>query len=590
MSRRPLTAAPARSTPPRLALRPCLLAGLFGASMAQAQHAPPVPAPAAAPGTAAVGAERAALSELRATTLALIDALVEQGLLTRARADELLSKARAAAASTATAAAAAPAAAGAAWGQPAKPVVRVPYLPETARAQIKDELRNEVLATARDEGWADARQLPSWLRAVKIEGDVRVRAQSDLFSEDNLAAELFRAQTDSPAWAPDLLNTQHDRQRLTLRARLGVEAKASDSLSAGIRISTGSTSGSPTSESQTGGNNFNRLSIGLDRAWLRWEPRYNLHADVGRMGVPFDGTDLLWPDDLSVDGVSGRTELDLASGLYAFAVTGAFPLEEFAISRSDKWLLGGQVGLDWDSGGPWQMRASLGLYDFRGVAGVREDELPPTGALAGVQPYQLSQYPAAVRQKGNTLINLNAPASTAAPVWGLASRFRPVNLTLGVVAKHFDPVQVGLSVDVVKNTGFDLADITRRAGTNAVSGLREKTLGYQARLNIGKPKLQEAGDWSSFIAWRHFERDAWIDALTDTTWHAGGTNYKGFSVGGQYAFDKRATVGLRFTSTRNLDDGVRFLAIPGDPTSISGNLSSAPLRIDVIQLDAQLRF
>ena len=30
------------------------------------------------------------------------------------------------------------------------------------------------------------------------------------------------------------------------------------------------------------------------------------------------------------------------------------------------------------------------------------------------------------------------------------------------------------------------------------------------------------------------------------------------SLGATYAFDRRATLGLRFTSTKNLDDGVRF--------------------------------
>lgn len=576
---RPLTlplTGPGRRPPFRLSALPWCLAGLL-ATTASAQGQPE--------GAAAQG-ERAALTELRATTLALIDALVEQGLLSRGKADELLSKARSAAASSA----AVPAAPGSAWGQPARPVVRVPYLPETARAQIKEELRNEVLSTAREEGWTDGRVLPAWVRAIKVEGDLRVRAQGELMDDENLDASLFRAQTDSPAWAPDLLNTRHDRERMTLRARLAFEAKASDAWSAGLRISTGATTGSPTSASQTLGNQFNRFTLGLDRAWLRWEPRFGLKAEAGRLPVPFDGSDLLWPDDLSLDGLAGRGELDLASGLYSHAVLGAFPLEEFAVSGRDKWLLGGQLGLNWDSGSGWQARASVGMYEFRGVAGEREDDLPPTGSLAGTVPYQLSQYPASVRQKGNTLINLNAPASTAAPVWGLASRFRPVNLSLGLVASHWDPVQVGLAVDVVKNTGFDLADIQRRAGTTAVQGLREKTLGYQARLTVGRAKLQEAGDWQGFVAWRHFERDAWVDALTDTTWHGGGTNYKGFSVGGQYAFDKKATLGLRFTSTRNLDDGVRFLAIPGDPSSISGNLSSAPLKIDTVQLDALLRF
>ena len=114
---------------------------------------------------------------------------------------------------------------------------------------------------------------------------------------------------------------------MTLRARVGVTAKASDTLSAGVRIATGSTSGSPTSESVTLGNGNNRFAIGIDRAWLRWEPRHGMKLEGGRMAVPFDGTDLLWPDDLGLDGVAGRGELDLASGLFAFATAGAFPLE-----------------------------------------------------------------------------------------------------------------------------------------------------------------------------------------------------------------------------------------------------------------------
>ncbi|HJV71241.1 MAG TPA: putative porin [Ideonella sp.] len=547
---------------------------MSGPAMAQ------TPTPAAPP-----TAEAAALNELRATTLSLIEALVEQGLLTRAKADELLRRARAAG-DAASAGANAPVTG---WGAP-KPVVRVPYLSESTREKIKDEVRNEVLATARDEGWTDGRRLPSWLKSVSVEGDVRVRAQAEMLPDDNIAPEIFRAQTDSPAWSPDLTNTQHDRHRLTLRARVGVTAKASDALSAGVRLATGSTGGSPTSESATLGNGNNRLGVGIDRAWLRWEPRHDVRIEGGRMAVPFDGTDLLWPDDMGLDGLAGRGELDLASGLYGFATAGAFPLEEFANSSRDKWLLGGQMGIDWAFGNAWQLRAALGVYQFRNVEGVRESELPPTGALAGVVPYQASAYPAAIRQKGNTLINLNAPLSTAAPVWGLASRFRPVDLTLSLSSRHYSPYEATLSLDVVKNTAFDIDDIVRRAGTSAVADLRDKTLGYQAKLLFGSPRLVEQGDWQSFVAFRHFERDAWVDAYTDTTWHLGGTNYKGFSLGGQVAFDHKATLGLRYTSTRNLDDGVRFLAIPGDETSISGNLSSAPLRIEVLQLEANLRF
>ena len=270
----------------------------------------------------------------------------------------------------------------------------------------------------------------------------------------------------------------------------------------------------------------------------------------------------------------------------------------WVLSRSKSLPCGGatsgctacKVGGDWALSGRTQVRLGVGIYDFHNIEGRREDGPPPSGARAGTTPYLLSQYPTSARQKGNTLINLNDPTNTGAPVFGLASKFRPVNVTAGVTFAHFDPAIVGISADYVKNTAFDNADIRRRAGTDGVNDLAAKTTGLQLRAQVGALRLAERGNWQTFFALRKFERDAWLDAFTDTTWHLGGTNYKGFQVGGSYAIDRSTWLTLRYSSTRNLDDGRRFLAVPGDPTSVSGNLSSAPLKIDVLQLEVNSRF
>jgi hypothetical protein len=468
--------------------------------------------------------------------------------------------------------------------------VRVPFISETVRAQIKEEIKNEVFATAREENWADARKVPEWVNRITIDGDVRVRAQNDRFDDANLPADVYRSQTESPAWSPDIVNTQTDRRRFTLRARLGITARISDDVGAGLRITTGSPTTGPTSSSVTLGNGFNKLQTSIDRAWIRWEPRDDLRLDAGRMAVPFFGTDLLWPDDLSLDGVVLRYAPTFGRGLSGFVTGGIFPIEELNTSGDDKWLVGVQAGIDWSLSSHTQVRLAAGVYDFQDVEGVRESAPPPGGPLAGTTGYLRSQYPASIRQRGNTLINLNDPTSTAAPVWGLASKFRPVNVTAGVTFTQFSPVNIGMTLDYVKNSAFDIADITRRAGTSAVADLADKTTGLQLRTQFGALRLANRGDWNAFFAWRQFERDAWLDAYTDTGWHLGGTNYKGYSLGGNYAFDRNTSVGLRWTSTKNLDDGRRFLAILGDPTSLSGNLSSAPLKIEVIRFDLSTRF
>ncbi|GCL62919.1 putative porin [Pseudaquabacterium pictum] len=549
--------------------------------------------------------DRAELERLRATTQALIETLVSQGLVTRERADAILRQAGASAAP-----------AGPGWGSPlpaasataAAPVVRVPYLSETQRAQLRDEIRNDVLATARSDGWADARQIPEWVRGIRFEGDLRLRAQSERYPEPayaldattglllgdacsivagNLPARCYRRQVSSPAWAPDIADTTNGRNRLTLRARLGLQARISGDFTGQLRLSTGSATGGPSSSTQTLGNYFNKSSVVIDRALVQWEPRHDMRLQAGRIGNPFFSSDLTWPDDIGFDGVAAQGELTLAPGAFAFAHAGVFALQELSLDR-DRWLTGLQVGAQWAFNAHGTLRLGVAMYDFARVEGVRETNPPPGGERAGTEPYFSSQYPAGVRQKGNTLINLNDPASTAAPTWGLASKFRPINITAQLDYRLSDRLAMAWSLDWLRNTGFDLADIRRRAGTPAVDGLAEKTDGLQTRWQIGSPALNTAGQWRLSAALRRFERDAWLDAFTDTTWHLGGTNYKGWQLVGQYAIDSRAVLGLRLTSSRNLDDGVRTVNAANG--AVESSFSNAPLKIDVLQLDLSTRF
>ncbi len=540
--------------------------------------------------SAAHADERGDLEQLRATTLALIQALVDQGLISPERAQALLKQPAPRPAAPLAAAAPPAAASGAEWGATPPRTVHVPYLPETVKAAIVQDIKNDVLATAREESWADSRQIPAWLKTFTFEGDLRVRAEGDVFSKSNAAASLYQSQTASPAWSPDLVDTQNSYDRLTLRARFGFKAAVGDDVTVGMRLATG---GTPTSASQTlgSGNGFsNRYTIGLDRAWVDWEPRQDYHFTAGRMETPFYGTDLLWPEDLSLDGVAVRGLQNIGSGAYGFANAGAFVLQQFNIGGPTKWLFGGQVGADWAVTDTTSVRLSASVYDFHRVQGVRETNPAPTGPLAPTQPYEQSQYPAGARLRGNTLINLNDPTNTGAPVWGLASKFRPVDVTAGLTLRQFDPVIAALTFDYVKNSGFDRTDIAERSGNSALAGLVNMTTGVQARLQVGSRDLTQRGAWNTFLAYRQFDRDAWLDAFTDTTWNLGGTNYRGFSLGGSYTFDRRASVGLRWTTTRNLDDGVRTLSNPSQPTSVIGDMSSAPLKIDVIQLDLNTKF
>src|ERR1700730_11820428 len=51
--------------------------------------------------------------------------------------------------------------------------VRVPYVPQSVRDGIRDELRQDVMAQARSEGWAAPNEVAEWTKRGKGTGDVR---------------------------------------------------------------------------------------------------------------------------------------------------------------------------------------------------------------------------------------------------------------------------------------------------------------------------------------------------------------------------------------------------------------------------------
>lgn len=544
--------------------------------------------------------ERTDLEQLRATTMSLMQALIDAGLLSKEKAEEIVRQARGKAAATAAAGADAQAK-DATPTEPKSKVVRVPYVPESLKAEMREQIKQDVLAQAHEERWGDPGALPEWTRSIRVEGDLRVRHQRDLFSRYNNPTDdveggfAYQTSNRNPlAWAPDLANSQTDRDRLTVRARFGIASKLSDDFSAGIRVSTGNGSG-PVSVSQTQGNYLNKYATFFDQAYIRYNHHGETIAVAGRFGNPFYSTDLSWPDDINFDGVALSYKPGLGTGHSAFVTVGAFPLQEFETLRGDKWLYGAQVGASLNIAPSVQFRAGLAFYDFHGVEGMSDTGLGATNDFYR-RPNLATEYPVGIRQKGNTLMRINNGGTLAAgddlgkaSTWGLASKFRPLDLNTEVTFLQFFPITVKASLDFIKNLGFDETDIHARGGA-VLNGyaVAKQNNALQAKLTVGVDRIERAGQWQSFLTFRRFERDAWLDAFTDTTWHLGGTNYQGWSIGGQFGIAPRTSIGARWTSTRNLHDNTLYY----DPTAGKSfrGFSDAVLKINVLQFEINTRF
>ena len=72
------------------------------------------------------------------------------------------------------------------------------------------------------------------------------------------------------------------------------------------------------------------------------------------------------------------------------------------------------------------------------------------------------------------------------------------------------------------------------------------------------------------LAYKRLEADSVLDAFTDSNFHLGGTDAKGWLIGGNYAIDKNAWVSARYFS--------------------ADTITGLPLSIDVLLLDFIAKF
>jgi len=498
--------------------------------------------------------EREEIEALRQTTLRLIDMLVKEGILSQQRADELVKQARQ------------PVPVAAADARPGTPPVRVQYVPELVRKQLRDEIRTEVLAAAKTEGWVAPNTLPGWVNRISFDGDFRLRSQSDLFASDNdpLFQPLNVLQSNA-AGRPVFPAATPDRQRLRARARLGATARLSEEWTTGLRIATGSFT-EPISQNQTLGENMNRYTVALDRAFIAWQPMPELQLSGGRIANPFIANDLLFATDLSLDGVAARYRPGAQQwGFSPVGTLGAFPIQEVAASSGDKWLFAGQAGVQWRSP-EFSARLTGAIYDWRNVEG------RPNTVGSTVNNFTAPGF----AQRGNSIFNINSADPAANVLYGIAPKFRVANIGAELDWAFVGATRVIFNADWARNVGFDREEILRRTGLDIAPQVDAWRLG----LTVGHTRMARPHDWQVFTTYKRVERDAVLDAFTDSDFRLGGTNAKGFTVGANYGVASNVWVTVRWLSANGID------------APIVASQAFVPPRfgVDTLQVDLNARF
>jgi len=531
-----------------------------------------------------VFAEEKSMAQL--TTLDVVHLLVKQGVITQARADELIQSIVAEKSEKAIE----EDKLNAEESELEAKVVRVPYVPDFIKKQIRDEVRlglredvvGDVLGQARHERWGVPGALPEWINRISFSGDFRVRYQSDLFAENNtLINNLYINMQEvneqrEISLDPDIFdNISEDRHRLRSRLRLAMKAKVTQGVDVNARITTGKFN-DPVSTNATLGNSGKPQNIFLDRAYLKMTSELKDHIFYGgRMKNPWVSTDLIWDKDLNFDGLAYKYRPLETDNIFeedrifdSFVTIGAFPLDEIELSSDDKWLFGFQTGLNWSFNNQDKLDIIISYYDYRNIEGERN------AANSNLLDYTAPDLVG----RGNTLFNIaNNTVNPDEVLFALASDYNLANLLIKYKIANFAPVNIVVSLDYVDNIGYEQTDVLERV--EDVNNLFQlfgntdgegKTEAYQVKLDVGWPSLMKRGNWQASMAYKYLERDAVLDIYTDSDFRGGGTDVEGWILQGKYAFDDATWISLKMISADEID--------------------GPPFGQDTIQLDLSARF
>ncbi len=323
----------------------------------------------------------------------------------------------------------------------------------------------------------ESKPAATWTDKVTVKGDVRVRYES--IEEDG----------------------KPDRQRDRFRLRLGVDAKPSDELKVGARL-TSSDGGDRLSRNSTFTGAGSKKDIYIDLAFIEYSPAavegFSLIA--GKMENPYTAVaDHIWDSDYTPEGVAvkyaagGDVKATLAAGYHW--------LIERSASEDDAKQLGVQGAVRIKTGDDSSLLAGVGYYATQELDGF---------PLIDDKSFGNSTVKVVDGDKTNSLF---------------ASEFEVLELFAQFAANVGLPFSVYGSYAI--NQDADSDDTAWIAG-----------------FTVGKTK--EVGSLEGGYNYRVIEKDAVLGALTDSDFIGGGTNGEGHKFYVRYQLAKNLQLGATY--------------------------------------------
>jgi len=323
------------------------------------------------------------------------------------------------------------------------------------------------------------------------------------------------------------------------------------------------------------------------------------------MDNPFFSTDALFSPELKFDGFAGSLRMpNRVYGLADFTLRGgAFPLDfggqnfpDTATVKSSvpqRWLFSAQLEGDWHLGHDRQLKLASGYYVFKNIQG--RISAPCALGFGDTQCSTDGRTPFFV-QKGNTLfqmrqiVNSSGQLVDGPQLLGLTQSFHVLDSLAELKVPVGKDTSFSFLAEYLRNLAFKKADACRHGiagepvnngGSGGSGNICDAVVanrtpyvgggqGFQVTAALGYPAPNRWGEWRAFVGYKYLESDVVLDSFNDDSFHLGGTNAKGYTIGG--------TVGL--APGMNLTG--RWLS--------ANQVSGDPLAIDVLQFDLNVAF
>lgn len=316
--------------------------------------------------------------------------------------------------------------------------------------------------------------LAAWTETITVKGDLRFR--NEHISDESSGSKL-------------------ERTRHRLRARVGLGANVTDTLTATVRLATGESVTDPSSTNQTLDGYASKKLFLLDLAYLDWKAVENLNVWAGKMPVPYfqaGKSELVFDNDLTPEGLAVKYAHDFEP-VSVWANVAQSWLDETNANARDVVLYGGQLGVTYKQEA-WTVTTGIASYNFSQIKGST-----------------------AVSTNGNTVTTTGA-TSTYDFDYKLTNYFVELGFNAGGL-----PLTV--YADMVNNS---------EATDNKEASL------YGVR--VGKSK--EVGDWYADVNYREVKRDAVLGIWTESDFAGGTTDSKGYKGTVSYVAAQNTSIGL----------------------------------------------